>query len=97
MGNDKEIKELAAARYIMLAFFSPTSMPGTHWSQLSCTLTTHNTRSHRVVVKEGAKYKVRVVFRVQNEPVLGLKLVQKVYKMGLNGELPWHSPHHAWP
>lgn len=46
-------------------------------------------------MKEGAKYKVRVVFRVQNEPVLGLKLVQKVYKMGLNGELPWHSPHHA--
>ena len=40
-----------------------------------------------IVIKEGAPYKIKIVFRVQREIVSGLRYFQASYRKGIRGEV----------
>ena len=49
------------------------------------------TKDMQIVIKEGAKLRLKVAFRVNREIVMGLKFVNLVYRMGVRGMKPFRS------
>lgn len=39
-----------------------------------------------ITIKEGCEYRLKIVFRVNNDVVSGLKYIQVVKKMGMKGQ-----------
>jgi len=51
--------------------------------ELDLTTDLDKLKTHPFTIKEGAEYKIKIIFRVNNEIVAGLKYLQKTYRKGI--------------